>query len=85
LILSGPTGTDRGDYKIWYLPTPIASSQLAPLTSVTTTTKPKNPTEQPKAESITVINQTADKITVVMSYDNIDEGAPTTYELQLSQ
>ena len=42
LILSGPTGSERGDYKIWYLPTPIASPQLAPLTTVTTTAKPKD-------------------------------------------
>jgi hypothetical protein len=46
------------------------------------------PVEEPstasKAESITIIDQAADKVTVIINYDNIDEGAPTIYEVKLS-
>jgi hypothetical protein len=85
LILSGPAGSNRGEYKIWHLPAPLNSSQPALLTGVTTTAEPKDPAEEPKAESITVIDQAADKVTVVVNYDNIGEGAPATYEIQLSR
>jgi hypothetical protein len=85
LILSGPTGSNRGEYKIWHLPTPLNSSKPAFLTSVTTTAEPKDPAEEPKPESITIIDQAADKVTLVVNYDNIDEGAPATYEVQLSR
>ena len=76
LILSGPAASNRGEYKIWHLPAPLNSSQPALLTGVTTTAEPKNRAEEPKAESITVIDQAADKVTVVVNYDNIGEGAP---------
>ena len=85
LILSGPADSNRGEYRIWHLPVPLNSSQPALLTGVTTTAKPKDATDEPKAESITIIDQGADKVTVVVNYDNIDEGAPSTYELQLGR
>jgi hypothetical protein len=84
LILSGPAGGNHGEYKIWHLPAPLNSSQLTLRTGVTTRAKPKDPAEEPKAESITIIDQAADKVTVIVNYDNIDEGAPAIYEVKLS-
>jgi hypothetical protein len=84
LILSGPAGSDHGEYKIWHLPAPLNSSQPRSLTGVTTGAKPKDPAEEPKAESITIIDQAADKVTIIVNYDNIDEGAPAIYEARLS-
>jgi hypothetical protein len=39
--------------------------------------------ETETAESVTVLSETARKATVLVLFDNIDEGRPTRYEVAL--
>ena len=39
--------------------------------------------ETEKAESVTVLSETAGKATVLVLFDDIDEGRPTRYEAAL--
>lgn len=86
LILSGPT-TSQADvgYKIWYLPKPLSTSVPVELVTVTTNAKPKTEAEVAKAESITVTSESEDRVTVIVNYDNIDEGAPASHQLQIGR
>jgi Protein of unknown function (DUF3616) len=86
LILSGPTKsqTDIG-YKIWYLPKPLSTSTPVELVTLTTSAKPKDEAEVAKAESITVTSQSEDRVTVIVNYDNIDEGAPASHQLRIGR
>ncbi len=36
-----------------------------------------------KAETVAVLDQTADRLKLLVLYDNIDEGEPTQYEILL--
>jgi hypothetical protein len=84
LILSGPATNQKDiDYKIWYLPKPLSTSTPAELVTVKTSAKPKDAAEAAKAESITVTSESEESVTVIVNYDNIDEGAPASYELQI--
>lgn len=86
LILSGPTKSQADvSYKIWYLPKPLSTSTPAELVTVTTSAKPKNEAEAAKAESITVTSESDDRVTVIVNYDNIDEGAPASHQLQIGR
>ena len=86
LILSGPTANQADvGYKIWYLPKPLSTSTPAELVTVTTGARPKNAAEAAKAESITVTSESEDRVTVIVNYDNIDEGAPASHQLRLGR
>jgi uncharacterized protein DUF3616 len=83
LILSGPAH-DEADvpYKLWLLEKPVNGALLTPLATVTTSTiggdgKPG------KAETVTVLEETADALKLLVMYDNIDEGEPTRYDIRL--
>jgi len=85
LILSGPTlEQSEVDYQIWRLPAPIWSSAPLPLAIVKTNAKAKDSGQVPKAEALTVIDQSDNRVVVLVSYDNIDEGAPTIHEVNLN-
>lgn len=86
LILSGPTiDQEKIPYTIWHLPAPLDAkgtglTELAIIKSKAVAKK-----GLPKAESITVLQESpaTKKITVLVNYDNIDEGAPAQHELTL--
>jgi len=86
LILSGPT-TNQADvgYKIWYLPKPLSTSAPTELVTVTTSARPKDDADVAKAESITVTSESDDRVTVIVNYDNIDEGAPASHQLRIGR
>jgi len=86
LILSGPTIEQKEiPYRIWHLPPPLdpKGAGLTELAIVESKAVPKE--GLPKAESITVLQElpATKKITVLVNYDNIDEGAPARHELTL--
>ena len=86
LILSGPTiEQEEIPYKIWHLPPPLdpKGAGLAELATIKTNAVAKK--GLPKAESITVLQESpaTKMITVLVNYDNIDEGAPARHELAL--
>jgi hypothetical protein len=83
LVLSGPTQEQAGvAYKIWHLPPPIDPATLKELVTVTTSAKAVD-NETPKAESLTVLEQSGDKAVVLINYDNVHEGAPARHEISL--
>lgn len=86
LILSGPTIEQKEiPYKIWHLPPPLDANGagLSELAIIKTNAVAEK--GLPKAESITVLQESpaTKKITVLVNYDNIDEGAPARHELTL--
>jgi uncharacterized protein DUF3616 len=86
LILSGPTIEQEAiPYRIWHLPPPLDpnGAGLTELAIIKSNAVAKK--GLPKAESITVLQeQPATKtVTVLVNYDNIDEGAPAQHELTL--
>jgi hypothetical protein len=83
LILSGPT-LDQPEigYDLWLLAKPGSGAAPEHLTSITT--ERAGADGQPaKAETVAILNETETNITVIIMYDNIDEGAPTRYEISL--
>jgi hypothetical protein len=83
LVLSGPT-EDQVDvaYRVWHLPPPINPATLRALATIkTNAVGPDN--EIAKAESLTVLEQNADKVVVLINYDNVNEGAPARHEIAL--
>ena len=84
LILSGPAH-DEADvpYKLWLLEKPVKDAVPKPLATVTTSTPGKKKNEIAKAETVTVLEETADKLKLLVMYDNIDEGEPTLYDISL--
>jgi hypothetical protein len=83
LILSGPTVEQADvDYKVWLLEKPAPVAAPHPLATITTSAKGKNG-ERAKAEAIAVLDETADRLKLLVLYDNIDEGEPTQYEIAL--
>ena len=86
LILSGPSKSQDVDYKIWHLPNPVWDAQPTALLVVKTKAKArdeKGEDETPKAESLTVIEQSGKTVVVVVNYDNVDEGAPARHEFNI--
>jgi hypothetical protein len=83
LILSGPAHDETEvPYKLWLLEKPEQGAVPKPLATVTTSTiggdgKPG------KAETVTVLEETADALKLLVMYDNINEGEPTQYEIRL--
>jgi hypothetical protein len=86
LILSGPSVDQRDvGYKIWHLAPPIPTSEPVELVTIETKVKAKDKDEIPKAEAITIIEQAGDKVVFIVSYDNVDEGAPSRHEINLKR
>lgn len=86
LILSGPTiEQEEIPYKIWHLPPPLDAKGAGLVELATIKTDAVAREGSPKAESITVLQESpaTKKITVIVNYDNIDEGAPARHELTL--
>lgn len=83
LILSGPTvEQDEVEYKLWLLERPTVDTTKKFLATVTTSTRGKDG-KRAKAETIAVLEQAADRLKLLVLYDNIDEGEPTLYEIRL--
>jgi hypothetical protein len=55
------------------------------LVTIETKVKAKDKDEIPKAEAITIIEQAGDKVVFIVSYDNVDEGAPSRHEINLKR
>jgi len=84
LILSGPAHEEPDvPYQLWLLDKPNKDAALRPLATLTTATKGKDGVELAKAETVTVEEETAAALKVLVLYDNIDEGEPTRYEIKL--
>jgi len=86
LILSGPTLEQKEiPYKLWHLPPPLDAKGAGLSERVIIKTNAVAKKGLPKAESITVLREVpaTKKITVLVNYDNIDEGAPARHELTL--
>ena len=91
LVLTGPTlAQDDTSYDLYWIRElkPHASIEHL-LTIPTGVTKVWNrdkmemERETEKAESVTVLSETAGKVTVLVLFDDIDEGRPTRYEVAL--
>lgn len=83
LILAGPSVEQADvDYKLWLLEEPAAGAKKRLLTTVTTSTiggdgKPA------KAETVALLDETTDRLKLLVMYDNINEGEPTQYDISL--
>jgi len=84
LILTGPT-QDQPEvgYRLYRLAKPAGESEPQFLREITTTTKGDDG-GRAKAETVSVLDETDDKLTVLILYDNINEGEPTRYEIPVS-
>ncbi len=85
LVLSGPADSAAGAYLI-HLLTP-GNGKSRPLvelkTDATGEKKDRGGREIPKAEAIAVLDQTKDAVTLLVMYDNIDDGGPRLHRLAL--
>ena len=83
LILSGPTD-EKADvpYKLWLLEKPVSGKAQDLDVTITTPTKGKDG-KRAKAETVTVLDETPDRLKVLVLFDNIDEGEPTQYDIPL--
>jgi hypothetical protein len=83
LILSGPTD-EQADvaYKLWLLDKPVSGKARDLNVTITTPTQGKDG-KRAKAETVTVLDETPDRLKVLVLYDNIDEGEPTQYDISL--
>jgi Protein of unknown function (DUF3616) len=83
LILSGPAREEIDvEYKLWLLEKPEQGAVPKPLATVTTSTRDKDG-ELGKAETVAVLEETADRLKLLVLYDNLDEGEPTHYDIRL--
>ena len=83
LILAGPSVAQAEvEYKLWLLEKPVAGAAKKLLATVTTATKDKDG-ELGKAETVTVEEEAADELKLLVLYDNLNEGEPTRYEIKL--
>ena len=92
LILSGPTHIQTDvPYRLWLADRarlsdpPLFLAVIAPLPDHAGIS-PKGRGyggDMPKAEAVTVLEQSADTLTVLVMYDNVDEGWPTRLTVRL--
>ncbi|MBR1154379.1 DUF6929 family protein [Bradyrhizobium sp. JYMT SZCCT0428] len=83
LVLAGPTGNQAGvEYKLWLLDKPVDGAKKSLLATITTTTIGGDG-EAGKAETVVVLEETPDRLKVLVLYDNLDEGEPTQYDIRL--
>lgn len=92
LILSGPTHSQpEVPYRLWRADRARLSAPPIFLATVEPTpdhtgARPKGRGyggDVPKAEAVAVLDQTADRLTVLVMYDNVDEGWPTRMTIDL--
>lgn len=84
VILSGPTIEQAGiPYRLWHLRTSAPGVAPVPLGTVPTTLQMHGKPFTGKAESIGVVAETGDRVTLVVMFDNVDEGAPRRVEITL--
>jgi hypothetical protein len=91
LVLTGPTlaqdGTSYDLYSIRELKPRASIEHLLTIptgaTKVWNQDKMEMERETEKAESVTVLSETTGKATVLVLFDDIDEGRPTRYEVTL--
>jgi Protein of unknown function (DUF3616) len=83
LILTGPT-QDQEDigYHLYRLDKPVKGAELEFLGEIKTETSGDDG-RQAKAETISILQESDHKLTVLVMYDNINEGEPTRYEIDL--
>jgi hypothetical protein len=83
LVLAGPTGDQKVEYGLWSVPLPPTRSSPQRLGGVTTPSegKGREGTESAKAEAAVVLEETEESLTVLVLYDNIDEGGPRLHVL----
>jgi hypothetical protein len=85
LVLSGPADSAAGAYLL-HLLTP-ANGTSRPLVELRTEAmgekKDRGGREVPKAEAIAVIEQTPDAVTLLVMYDNINDGGPRLHRIKL--
>ena len=85
LVLSGPADSAAGAYLL-HLLTP-ANGKSRPLVEIKTDAtgekKDRGGREIPKAEAIAVLEQTPEAVTLLVMYDNIDDGGPRLHHLKL--
>jgi hypothetical protein len=83
LILTGPTqDQEEIGYHLYRLEKPVKGAKLDLIGEIKTGT-PGDDHRQAKAETISVLEETDDKLIVLIMYDNINEGQPTRYEIAL--
>jgi hypothetical protein len=83
LVLSGPADEEPDvAYQVWHLPPPINPATLKVLATIRTSAVGPN-NQIAKAESLTVLDESPDKVVVLINYDNVDEGAPERHEIAL--
>ncbi len=85
LVLSGPADSAAGAY-VLHLLTP-ANGKYRPLVELQTDArgekKNRGGREIPKAEAIAVLEQTREAVTLLVMYDNIDDGGPRRHRINL--
>jgi hypothetical protein len=83
LILAGPTqDQEEIGYHLYRLEKPVKDAKLELLGEIKTET-PGDDHRQAKAETVSILEETDDKLIVLIMYDNINEGEPTRYEIAL--
>jgi hypothetical protein len=91
LILTGPTATqDDVSYDLYWMkefkPQPSLEHLLTiptGLTEVWDKQKEEMQRESEKAETVTILSESPGKATVLVLFDNVDEGRPTQFDLAL--
>ncbi len=85
LVLSGPADSAAGAYVLHLLT--LANGASRPLVELRTPArgekKDRGGREIPKAEAIAVLEQTPDAVTLLVMYDNIDDGGPRLHRIKL--
>lgn len=85
LILAGPSVKQDGvGYSLWLLEKPANGAAKKRLSTVTTSTMGGDG-EPAKAETVTVLEETPDRLKLLVLFDNINEGEPTLYDISLRE
>ena len=87
LILTGPTLEQNVPYQLYQLkdlkPGVVEPQLLGTLPEERVKNKITGKEEVAKAEAVTILSETECKATVLILYDNVDEGRPTQFEVSL--
>jgi hypothetical protein len=85
LILAGPTlDQEEIGYHLYWLEKPVRDSKLELLGEIKTQTPgDDHDHHQAEAETVSILEETTDELTVLIMYDNINEGEPTRHEFAL--
>ena len=84
LVLAGPADDGSAPFVLHLLtPTTGQSRPLVELRTDAQGRKKGGGTETPKAEAVAVLEETSDRVSVLVLYDNIDEGGPRLHQVKL--